>query len=348
MLANRARFSSGSKKQDYFVQRGELSILDTTTTTTVLLDKPVPVGNSFVTITHSTNGSPHVDMPIAYLSNVSGGNYTRITFQSYPPISPDGRFMYISWEVVTSKKFNVQSGVTQINAGFTGASVTINNINLQNSFVVCSSSGDYFFPNRMFHKCVLTNSNTLFISRHTGDRASRVSWQIVSWDGANVQAGEASTGGSSINVTINEIEPNKSFALINFSSSISASGDAGAYVGACLIAPTSISLRRSNNNGVIYFSYFIIEHEDLNCIHYNGVPLASSLEVNQEIPQVDLTKTFLPAQQLGQMRSSATSGFTAPYFLTKRTLTSSTNVRISRESSSSTHVSSQLSVVSFN
>lgn len=130
----------------------------------------------------------------------------------------------VAWQVIEDENIDVQRGSSAWAVSNNTEDITINSVNLTESFVIvygrCADEANTknlagFFSGNF------TNGTTLHLERgNAGLCAATVSWQVVEWSGAKVQSGTDSIpdNSDSITSTISSVDLEKSFLIFSTAS----------------------------------------------------------------------------------------------------------------------------------
>ncbi|PIN89649.1 hypothetical protein COU60_03005, partial [Candidatus Pacearchaeota archaeon CG10_big_fil_rev_8_21_14_0_10_34_76] len=234
----------------YYVQRGTASVNGVTD---VGLEAVI-TSKSFVTFSvRSTDSSPSA-------LHVSGEliNSTTLRLKNFA-----GGAVIVEWEVISSPDVFVQKGEETSSTGDSTIDVNIDGVNLSKSFILVNSILNTGTNNqyvRGMWTASFLNSSLIRLQRDTTGTVGNVSWQVISWDGANVQNGSFSTGGSSGSSSLSkELDIEGSFVV--FSTRLSGATSLESYnLGGFLSDNQTLSFYRTGTGGTISAEWFVVEH----------------------------------------------------------------------------------------
>lgn len=305
------------------VQRG--IVAGTTATLTATINS-VSIDKTFVLHTQaSTSSAPTQAM---YTSDMSVG--TEITFTKYG----SGTIGNISWQAIESSDIKVQRNTVAFAAATSEVNVSINSVNLSNSFILVNgrvSSTTTSTNNRGHFNARFLNSTTIQLERRTTGTAASAGWQVVEWNNSNVQAGNSSFTGYGINVTVNAV--NTSRAILFFGSAVSG----GTGVGSTLIVgnisgSSTISFERTYNVGTVNITWFLVELPEEFSVQANSISMSSDQNIG--LTEVDYNKAF-HAQSWSSTGTTSTT-YSNTYILAN--LTNKTNILLNKQTTTTTHI----------
>ncbi|MBE7439779.1 MAG: hypothetical protein HS115_15080 [Spirochaetales bacterium] len=246
----------------------------------------------------------------------------------------------VSWYVVQfASGAAVQRNSLNMASGDSTSNVTITSVDTTKAFVIVyarmndSSVGN---DERRTVKARLTSSTNLEISRRESGSAIDIEWQVVELDGASVKAGQATigSGASSVIAPVAPVNAGSSFLIFNLAADSATNGVEEEYqVRGQINDSTSITFARESSVArTVEISYFLVEMLNGTSIQRGSVAAVSSTatQFDSAIPvpvTVNRTVPFVSVSATGSGSSDLDSGsFMA-------TLTSSTNIRLTRASS---------------
>ena len=236
---------------DWFIQRGSVSVDGAE----IVSVSEVDPSKSF--ILHSLRSSDSGPDTLFVTSNFL--NSQTIEFENYA----SGGGATVNYEIVTGPNLTVQRGIESFSTSDDEINVSINSLNLSDSFLVVSSNlNDGTGSN--FPQALWTgkfyNSTLIIFQRAQNGTSGNISWQAVEWAGANVQSGSfSSTSLSGTDALSNSVDLSKSFLI--FSRRIGG-GSALDYanVGGYLQDSNTVSFyRRDTGSTTMYTEWFVIE-----------------------------------------------------------------------------------------
>lgn len=205
----------------------------------------------------------------------------------------DGTFYNYTENQPKSKIKSVQRGTTTF-SGATSTTATITPVDTSKSFVVANYRNASSSPDNGTPSWELTNSTTITFRSNVNISSTTIHWYVVEYEeGASVQRGNAvlSGAGATTDVTIANIDRNKSFPLISWHKDGSAY-DQDDFIVADLTSNTNLSLECDTacNFNSIYWQVVTIEDAYVQKLTYDDAldDVAFSLT-----NAVNLDKSFL-------------------------------------------------------
>jgi len=300
------------------VQRGKATIIATNHSVTVDLATPVPVGKSWVMascIASTTVSDWSRFRATAVLNTVVNDEYTKVTF--WKTTTSDS--LVVAYEVIWGDEFTVQQGETTLNAN--PMDITISAVNRAKTFVVGqftpSSSGNSEYQTGT----LALTSDTNLEWRMTGNYGGKLSWYVVTWEGASVQAVEFACTGSSEDVAITAVDLDKTFYVGTFRGSSSSSTSWGYHCAQVKFTATdNIQMVRHTTLGTITGRGFVVAHPDILVQSESDLDTRAT-SVDRTIDPVDLDKAFVAVSVLPNRSYDSTgSGQYATRVLMQETL----------------------------
>ncbi len=279
------------------VQRGVIQLADTVSSNTITLDTPVSVGESFVIATCRGNYRNSA-LARAELVTVVSGEYTQLTVSR--GATTDNCF--IEWQVISGPRFIVQHDVTNVNS--TAVTETINQVDLGEAFIVFSFSANDSRAERIYPRARFTNNQQIEFATDSGDVSNyaTVSWYVVEWDGASVQSGLVTISDASATDAIDAVDLEEAFLLSTHY--IGEHRSDRASLRGRISTTTQVEFVRGDTTGTAYASYFVIEHPDI--FVQSGLADTTGTSITDTLgTAVDLEKSFMPANSLGNTYSTA-------------------------------------------
>jgi len=245
----------------------------------------------------------------------------------------------VSWYVVQfASGATVQRGSHNMASGDTTNNVTITSVDTTKAFVIAYARiNDSSVSNdeRRTVKARLTSATNLELSRRESGTAIDIEWQVVELDGASVKSGLATigAGNSSVIAPVAPVNAGSSFLIFNSAADSATGGAEEEYlVRGQINDATSITFARESSVArTVEISYFLVEMLNGTSIQRGSVSAVSSTADQFDsaiaVP-VTVTRTvpFVSVSSSGSGASDLDSGaFMA-------TLTSSTNIRLERDS----------------
>jgi hypothetical protein len=239
----------------------------------------------------------------------------------------------IYWQLIEGSDINVQRGLTSFIATDANINVTVNSVNLSNSFLIINgrvNSGTAGQAPRGIFEGRFINSTTISLSRGITGTAAIAGWQVVEWSKTNVQSNNLTLTANPVIVNINPVVVNRSFLII----SRTTTGDTGAdtnYVLGYIINSTAINISRVGTTGSTVVTWFVVELPNEYYIQSGQVSTTNS--VNQAITSVDMSQTFN-----SESWSSTQTGTTYTNAMMTSFLTNSTNMNYTKQTAVNTNV----------
>jgi hypothetical protein len=209
-------------------------------------------------ILHTSRGSGNGPDTLNVISDFSRSD--EVEFSNYE----SGVGAIVDWSVISGPNISSQRG--EISFGNENELfLNINPVNLSNSFIlvnakldssVSSKNVEAFFSGRF-----VDDSNVIF-ERENGTESGVLSWQVVSWEGVNVQSGSVniSEGDKIVGSIIGPVNLNKSFLV--FSRSLKGDNDVeDLFVKGVLENSTFVNFSRRGTGGNMSINYFIVSSE---------------------------------------------------------------------------------------
>jgi len=221
---------------------------------------------------------------------------TTVTFTRY---DGSNKFSRIRWQVVESSDISVQRGEEVLPKRVATVNVTINEVNLSETFVIvygrCADEqrGD---NHAGFFAAKLTNSTNLMLRRGNENKCeATVSWQVVEWNGAKVQSGESIIPDLMDNVTasIDPVDLTRTFLIFGTASIGRDAGMDSNLIQGKFLSPTKIMF--THEPGSTYASseriidWYVVEIPDAS-VQSGNMALRSDTVVS--INEVNPSRSF--------------------------------------------------------
>jgi hypothetical protein len=291
------------------IQRGTTSITNGNSSKVIDLTTPVSVGNSFPMISirqasTPTSTSLRNGLITAELKTIEDDKFTQLEFKR----EGTSNEMFISWEVINGSEFTVQTEESEIGSTSSSANITIDEIDLNKSFLIITQRIAQDTPTRTFIKGELTSSTNLNLSRSSAGGTPYIRWYLVEWAGSNVQRGTITNSGTTNEDTITEIDLNKSFLIFNYSNSSTSSTFVGnQFTRGIFKDKETVEFIRGQSTGQSNVSYFVVSHEGILVSSQTDSTNASKIEI--DIDEINLNDNFLA---LGNIQgNTSTSNFSS-------------------------------------
>ncbi len=288
-----------------FVQHGTESMGDEVGTTTITLDTPAPVGETFLLAStrNAWTAYSHVNVRVDPRT-VIDDTYTQLEFTRTGTVFS----AVIAWQVVTGSDLHVQTGVTSVTG--TETTETIDAVDRDQSFITFSVSGGVNGEDATF-RLMFTSDTEIRISRHEATGTRDVRWFVVEWPGVSVRHGTYTISGNDSIATVDVSPPvnqSQSFLLHNYQSTVNNSTPADNLTRGTIVAAgdTLVFRRNSTHTRAIHGSYFLVESEQVDAQH----DLASSstaLATSSLDPEVEMASSFVPTHPNGNLYASSTT-----------------------------------------
>jgi hypothetical protein len=312
------------------VQRG------TTTMSGTSLDigiNEVNTTQSFITLNlrSSSNHPRNHFITATFLDN------TTIRLTKYGPQSSE-----ISWEVVEHQNLYVQRAETSFGAAVSQIDVSINSINISESFVLITSKIDTVTGSdhiQALFTAELTNSTNLRLTRAATGKSAEVEWQIIQWNGSSVQSGTILPSTTPTTSNINEVALNNSFISTTLRSTSTATRDT--YARTYFVNSSQIASYRGRDTGISTVFYYIISQPDLKVQQGETSYLSSATATINE--EVNMDKTFL----MSSFSTNDVSTGTMSRISATKTITNSTSISFEKNTASGTHTDNWFAVEYF-
>ncbi|MBD3253418.1 hypothetical protein GF386_06805, partial [Candidatus Pacearchaeota archaeon] len=323
------------------VQKGSESFSGGSTDVTI---SQVNVSSSFLVFSYTVSNSG--TRPDNSLVRGAITSPTNIHFER----AATGGTIDLFWYVVEFESgVEVQNG-TETSVSSSTTNVGINAVNISSSFPITSfendNSGMWGADDEMWSR--ITNSTNLEARLGSGTDED-FSWQVVDYQGAEIQNGTFSLSGTSNDVDINEVNLSKAFVYANWYTAASDedSDDFGIFVN--FTNSTRIHFERENNGGTFYISWYVVEftgYEDVQ----SGLSNFGNSDLVKNIPIDSINESraiaFLSGNWKGGKTSYGSQDDPGVVWFTAN-ITNSTNLRLERAITGSSSADVQWFVVEF-
>jgi hypothetical protein len=266
---------------EYKVQRGSLTLNGESVEN---IDS-VEMDKSFILLNQRSSSSlPDTLQVISSFQNPSS-----VVFKNYA-----GGDVDVNWEVITGPAFNVQRGAESYLTTDSLIEIEISNVNLSNSFVLvdnrlASSTDTNFIAGLWTGRFV--NSTTLRFERTSNGESGELSWQVVSWDGAQVlsQSESFSTASQVVNL-VEEINLNNS--ILFFSKSSTSNGLINWNIKGNFTDNQTLDFSRGGTSGTINIEWFVVSHPLLE-VKSGQITVSGSTSMQETITEVNENSAFV-------------------------------------------------------
>lgn len=334
------------------VQGGTATIAAGSSTTTVSIN-PVNLGQSILWFQASHN------QPAPNNGSISG-QMTNSTTLTFSRVGTTGA-VTIQWYVTQfSSGVLVQRGTT-VKTGTPTMNVPINPVDLTKTFVLISdlhSGGTYNAST--FTRARLTSSTNLELSvlGTTTTSPDIVEWQVVEiQSGASVQSGLVSFGAAAsiVTVPISTIDPATSFLVFNYRSATGTGSNIGQkMVRGQITSSTQLTFDRASTGQAIDIAWYVVSWTDGTTVQrgatsFTSIQTGSNVLINPVNPSRAITFSGTNLSAIGQAGASTsfTSNDNPGVAAFRHTLTSSTNLQLTRVGTGGTTTDLSWFVVQF-
>jgi len=266
------------------VQRGTLDITTLQSTASASFPEQINTTKTFITFTSTTNsGLPNRNQYTVDTPTSSAVGFTRYS---------TGTTSQILWQAIEHENITVQRGTQALLAADENATITINAVNTNQSFIIVNgrvNSGNANQNVRGLFRAYFMNATTIVVERKTTATAATISYQVVEWPGSRVHGNSTSTAAASIDVTIADINMAKSFVIADRAISGSTNADAS-YIFANITSQTNLQISRQTAAGTLWVSWFVVDLPGEFRVANQSIVLTGSVTAN--ISAVDTSNTF--------------------------------------------------------
>lgn len=232
------------------VQRGDVA-----GTTTSLTDSMDAVNTSQAFVLFGMNVASSVPARWELTGRISSS--TQVAFDRYVGTTSAN----VSWQVIDGSDIYVQRGTSSFAAAATNVTINIDNVNLNESFIIISSrtsSTTAANSNMGFLTARFLNSSVIYIERGTSGSTATAEYQVVSWKGAKVQSGNLSFTSTSALSEISSVNLSRTFLI--FSRGISGDTTLGSnMIFGNFTNSTSVYFARNTAAGTAYVAWFAVQ-----------------------------------------------------------------------------------------
>ena len=301
----------------YSTQHGTLTLTGTTTTHTVTLGTPVPVGKSFVVSSFRSNNNQgryaYIRVELLTIQNIGGiDHYTQV--RGTRGAGASGMDAYATYTVITGSKFTVQSGTAHFNTSTTTINQAITAVNLSKTFVVVSyhsNLGNTMGGRAANTRVRLTSTTNLELVRnHTqfGTAQAWTTWYVVEWEGATVAHYLTTHTNITDNQTITAVTLAETFLAVSFHTTGGDDGFRGT-TRARLSSTTNLQYFKQHSADTVYASAFVVSHEDV-FVQRGAVTFDTTYSHTLTLgTAIDVSRAFLSRPPPGNCAPTGVSGF---------------------------------------
>lgn len=276
---------------DFNVQRGEAHLTTGNNSIEITLDTPVPVGESFATISsRGDSGSNYRILGYITLIDIVNDHYTKIRIEKDTGTSSES---WHSWEVVTCDEFTVEQVTTKIDSNETVKTETINEIDLSKTFILFSGIGDNDANdgrNIAIRASFDNNTSTRFQRNTSRSSPHFINAFIITIPDSKVQSGTVSVSNRGNVDNIEEVNMEKSFLVASWISTAQSSNPNRFFIQGNIITPTQVEFSRTVTNDNIDIHYFVIENPRLKVSKVTAY--LPSTETNRYVKLNNVNKSF--------------------------------------------------------
>ncbi len=226
-------------------------------------------------------------------------NGTTISFTRYSA----GNTTELKYKTIESSNLTVQRGVESVSNGTYEVNVTLNSVNLTETFVMvsgrCNSTDDNLHHDGFF-SATLPESTRLFLKRSSSenDCDALVSWQVIEYAGAEVQSGSESFGSGETVIldAISEVNLTESFLVFNWRASGSDPTLGSNMISGNFSNSSGVSFQRHADNGGAnnrVVSWYVVSISNANVQTGGGTPATSTSNLDKSISPVNGSKSFV-------------------------------------------------------
>lgn len=319
------------------VERGETNMPAGTTTVTIDLATPVPVGKSFALISMRASATEcSRAFANATLMTVVGDNYTQLRIQRSFATTTVADYQ---WEVITGPQFTVQTGEASMptTAVAKQVDVTISAVDLSKTFLVHSNRTNNTGAIGAYVRGKFTSTTN--IQFNAGDTATAsfsniIRWYAVTWEGATVQYGEADfpTTGGTVNKTITAVDLAKTFVMYSWSMLSFSSNPGVVALRSAFTSTTNLQFFRQLTSASPQGTadWFVISHPSIN-VQSGSATLTAAASASPTFTAVsDTTRTFVPTPLQGNGSQTTNANTSLHHHYNSRFLEDSDNILIER------------------
>lgn len=208
---------------------------------------------------------------------------------------------------------------------------TIDSVNTSDSFVLFTDNAASSLPTIIQFTPNLVSSTQINFDRYGSGTSANISWQLVEGSQLNVQRGSGALAATAaeINFTINEVDINKSFIIVDGRvNSGTAGNNVQGYFTGRFIDNTTISLQRATTGTAATASYQVVEWKDAKV--QSGNVTFATINTLQTINPVNTSRAFIVLSR----RVTGSTAVTASWIYAS--FVNSTTINISRGAASGT------------
>jgi hypothetical protein len=214
------------------------------------------------------------------VSQVSGQLTAADTLTFLRNTGPSGVEIPIQYYVASfGSGVNVQRG----SAPMTGVSTPVSlgtAVSLGNSFPIISMrTGGNFYGPWNFVRATLTNAQTLTLDATGTDPNTIVEWQVVSFEGAKVQSGQASLASAEMakKATMASVDPNATWLMFTYTlGNISGGGMADRLIRGRINSSTEVEFLREGTGAVAEIRWYAVTFENGSRVASGQSPMTGS------------------------------------------------------------------------
>lgn len=208
---------------------------------------------------------------------------------------------------------------------------TIEPVNTSNSFVLFTDNAASSLPTIIQFTPNLVSNTQINFDRYGSGTSANISWQLIEGSQLKVQRGSGALAATAaeINFTINEVDINKSFIIVDGRvNSGTAGNNIQGYFTGKFIDNTTISLQRATTGTAATASYQIVEWKDAKV--QSGNVTFATINTLQTINPVNTSRAFIVISR----RVTGSTAVTASWIYAS--FVNSTTINISRGAASGT------------
>ncbi|MEX0920172.1 MAG: hypothetical protein WDZ69_01150 [Candidatus Pacearchaeota archaeon] len=243
------------ENSDFNVQRGQIETSSSSTNSIHIDINEINLNKSFILISNRLNATENNQNVRGFWTtefiNETGFNLTRDVV---------GNVSTVSWQVVYWEGANIQRGFTPLHSGSSNATLGINEVDLDKSFIYAMKRSTVTAARNTLIRSYFINETNIGLQRELDEGITTLSWFVISHPDISVQKGIHSfTGDSPQNIEISEINLSKSSTLQSNSFSTRNTFYGQSFLTSTLTNETNLQLQKGISNNIVNSSWFVIE-----------------------------------------------------------------------------------------
>jgi len=242
------------------VERGVISLTNSTLSSETTLTAPVDVGRAFVIASvRSDQDFPVYSLAKVELTDEVSGQWTKV--KATRNTGGTGYDCYVEWQVISGSGLTVQTGEKVFTNDNTSETVPITSIDTTKAFIVLSNTATSANASRSFIRAKINSATEIQFDRGDSGATPAIRWWVVEWNGATVESGTSSLTGTTVTPTITEVTLAESVLFYNYYTDTTYYPSRGMVRGR-FTSTTEAEFARGSSDDSCEVSYFVVSHSN--------------------------------------------------------------------------------------